>query len=263
MHRAFTLIELVVVISIIALLIAILLPALGAARDAARFSACLVNTRTFGQATQAYLVDNNYRMARGAEGGDFSPVYGKSNRGVPFIRLADYLNLQPVYPSFSGNLRDAFYKSSDIFRCPSRELDESKLLDYTVNSVHFERYNRNNGFAGNTEAGWVSGGGGADALEMDWPTRYISDMGKTILYAESNRENFIYNQTAQFYKPDHMSWINGAINPNDANLRMMASDDETHNGNMAFTAFDGSSHAISLTDKSEWPSNNARITGDW
>lgn len=58
MRKAFTLIELLVVISIIALLIAILLPVLGSARASAIRAQCLTQTRSLGQATYTYMVDN-------------------------------------------------------------------------------------------------------------------------------------------------------------------------------------------------------------
>ncbi len=57
--RAFTLVELLVVIVIIAILAAILMPVLGSAKEAGYRTKCLGNLRQLGAAMQGYAAENN------------------------------------------------------------------------------------------------------------------------------------------------------------------------------------------------------------
>ena len=66
--RGFTLVELLVVISIIALLVAILLPALNKARNQAKRVVCVANLHQWGVATFTYLVDWDDRFFGGNVG---------------------------------------------------------------------------------------------------------------------------------------------------------------------------------------------------
>ena len=115
-HFGFTLVELLVVIAIIGILVALLLPAVQAAREAARRTQCLNRFKQVGTAAHNYLSaqgsfprgDEAYRSSAPCAYEGFTPRWVKlgpsaSKRYLGFswgVYLLPYLEQQAVYDQF-------------------------------------------------------------------------------------------------------------------------------------------------------------------
>jgi prepilin-type N-terminal cleavage/methylation domain-containing protein/prepilin-type processing-associated H-X9-DG protein len=100
-RSAFTLVELLVVIAIIGILIALLLPAVQAAREAARRSQCINNLKQLGVALQNYHDIHQCFPARkggtSSVAGDTARVSGNYLRASAFIALLPFVEQQGLY----------------------------------------------------------------------------------------------------------------------------------------------------------------------
>ena len=104
-RKAFTLVELLVVIGIIALLISILLPSLNRARENANWLKCLSNLRQCGQAFMMYCNNNKGRFPQaGAGTNPHDWIFWEASRKLDDSMIAPYLGI-PVNP--------------EVLRCPS------------------------------------------------------------------------------------------------------------------------------------------------
>ncbi len=132
-RKGFTLIELLVVIAIIGVLVALLLPAVQAAREAARRTQCTNNLKQLSLAVQMYT-DAHGVFPPGSQG----PVYQFS----PFARIFPYLEQSALYAAinFDVGLREganlpvqpanttATLTLVGVFLCPS-DPNERQILD--------------------------------------------------------------------------------------------------------------------------------------
>jgi prepilin-type N-terminal cleavage/methylation domain-containing protein len=104
LRRAFTLIELVVVIAIIAVLAALLFPALGAAKARAQRTVCVNNLHQISVGIHLYLDDQN----------NASP--GNTNAArLPFVSWTDYRQFVNNYVGIKG----ASSAQDKVFACPA------------------------------------------------------------------------------------------------------------------------------------------------
>ena len=108
---AFTLVELLVVISIIALLVAILLPALNKARKQAKKVVCQTNLHQWGLVFAIFHDDNNYRTIGGANNPESQLAPLGSSEGMPG-------------PECWVETLHAYYNQKDIRFCPEAPVDK-------------------------------------------------------------------------------------------------------------------------------------------
>jgi prepilin-type N-terminal cleavage/methylation domain-containing protein/prepilin-type processing-associated H-X9-DG protein len=114
-QRGFTLVELLVVIAIIGILVALLLPAVQAAREAARRTECANKTKQIGVAVHLYY-DSHKELPEGARG----CCYGTwANYILPYLELGDLFATWTNATYLSNTNRNFITTRIADYTCPS------------------------------------------------------------------------------------------------------------------------------------------------
>lgn len=130
--QAFTLVELLVVIAIIGILVALLLPAIQAAREAARRSQCVNNMKQIGLAVQNYASARKY----------LPPMRVADHQQTWLVLILPHLEEQAISDLWDNKI-GCFYRQSVQFRtsvinaflCPS-QAHPSQIIAVNPDTLH-------------------------------------------------------------------------------------------------------------------------------
>lgn len=128
--KAFSLIELLVVVAIIGILAAVLLPALAKAKSKSQGIQCLNNLRQLGLAWVMYCDDHSGRVPPNfGNVGDDKSRQTWANGWLDFTSSSDNTNLahlmDPGFGAGNSGLLGPYIKNPKVFKCPA---DKSKVL---------------------------------------------------------------------------------------------------------------------------------------
>lgn len=121
-RRAFTLVELLVVVAVIAILLGILLPALSRSREAARSAICLSNLRQAATICRAYANEHD----------GFGPAIGQ-----PYLELPNWALVVQLETSRGGTTAASLYDPNSVLVCPTTQatLPQAMTRTYAMNAT--------------------------------------------------------------------------------------------------------------------------------
>lgn len=208
MRRAFTLVELLVVIAIIGVLIALLLPAVQAAREAARRNQCLSQVKQLALGC-LNTHDTQKHFPTGGWGygwvGDPDRGFGKNQPGGWIYNVLPFIEQQPLHDLGSDGdpstatlqqlkgAADVLEQPITIINCPSRRPNTAWPFD-TKNITLRNAEKRSPAVAGRSDYAMSSG------------TRQTEDRGGPGSYEEAAGYNWISDFASAFELLDGISF---------------------------------------------------------
>jgi len=135
-RTAFTLVELLVVIAIIGILVALLLPAVQAAREAARRTQCTNNLKQMGLAVHNYH-DSQLSLPTGGDNGPLNccaPDNDRIDRFSWTFHILPYMEQEPIYSLWPNNIPQLQKTILSVYICPTKR--QKKLYQGVAKSCY-------------------------------------------------------------------------------------------------------------------------------
>ncbi|MHB9070216.1 MAG: prepilin-type N-terminal cleavage/methylation domain-containing protein [Sedimentisphaerales bacterium] len=258
MKKGFTLVELLVVISIIAALLGILMPALGRARQGAQSVVCLANVKRLALAGMMYADDEGvfppFRMAS-LDGSVYINKYGAErprwqwyfDQGVgPVIDPSPYSG----QPSFGDT--DTLLMTNDYFVCPS-----FKYAGWDRRDIRNGSYGYNWQYLGNAK---VTAG-----RYHNFPVKAtnIRRPGETVIIADSRGGDIPHGGHSYTLDPPKVAQEAGAMSFGPSDTPLLHSPASNRHNNKANTSFvDGHAKSMSLEQLGYVLDENGNVIAD-
>jgi prepilin-type N-terminal cleavage/methylation domain-containing protein/prepilin-type processing-associated H-X9-DG protein len=189
--RAFTLVELLVTIGVIAILAGLVLSVLGRAKASAQAITCRTNLRQWGMATLLYVADHNDLLPQEGDSAPTETVLYNPTYKAWYIQLPEQMNLSR-YRDMPWRTNWIINPENSIWICPSN-LRRCNASSKTSNLFHYCLNDHVNGTGTNNRPTRMV------SIQQPSATVWLFDNGGLAAVAQQNNvHSNLHNRGAQF-----------------------------------------------------------------